>query len=99
MLFVSISSLMVAQNDDSTDDKKFWWGPKFGLDASSETANFPELTNQLKGNYQAGFFLQFVEKLYFQPEFYYASYKTGTNNTTSSINFIKIPLMVIFSQV
>ena len=96
MLFVSISSLMVAQDDASSDEKSFWWGPKFGLDVSSATTNINGLTDQLKGNYQAGIFFQFGKKLYIQPELYYSSYMTETGNSTNSINFIKAPLMLGF---
>jgi len=94
MLFVSISSLMVAQDDDSSDEKKTWWGPKFGLDLSTSTTNLSGITDQLKGNYQAGIFFQFGEKLYLQPELYYSSYKTENGNSSSSINFVKMPLML-----
>jgi len=94
MLFVSISSLMAAQDDDSSDEKKTWWGPKFGLDLSTSTTNLSGITDQLKGNYQAGIFFQFGEKLYLQPELYYSSYKTESGNSSSSINFVKVPLML-----
>ena len=94
MLFISVSSLLVAQ-DSSTDEeeKKFWWGPKFGLDLSSSTNNIEGITEQLKGNYQAGIFFQMGKKLYLQPEIYYASYMTDATSL-SSINFIKVPLML-----
>ena len=70
---------------------KFWFGPKFGLDIPSNSLNTIDLSNQLKTNYQFGLFAQFGRSLYFQPEIYYASYKTTAN--TKSINYIKMPLM------
>ena len=94
MLTFSISFSIYAQDAKNSDDDSFKWGPKFGLDLSSSTANFNSISEQLKGNYQAGIFFQLGKKLYLQPEFYYSSYMTESGNSSSSINFFKAPLMV-----
>lgn len=85
-----------AQDDSSTtSEKNFWYGFKFGLDASSKTTTFESIQDQLKGNYQIGAFMQFGRKLYFQPEIYYASYSVNSDSgSTSSIGFVKAPLLV-----
>jgi len=78
---------------DSVKIKKprFWVGLKFGLDISSTTNSFSGISDQLKGNYQAGILFQFGRTLFFQPEFYYSSYKI---DETNSLEYIKIPVMV-----
>jgi len=99
LLFISIFGATFAQESTSSGEKKVWYGVKFGLDATTETKNFEDLTNQLQGNYQAGIFVQFGKRLYIQPELYYASYKVessdeSTEATTTSKNFVKAPLLV-----
>lgn len=79
--------------DDSKDDKKVWFGPKFGLDVLSTTSDLTSLTDQLKGNYQVGCFLQMGKKIYFQPELYYSSYTTNVA-TNAKVNYVKAPLML-----
>lgn len=90
MLFISIFS---KAEDDSKDDKKFWLGPKFGLDATTTTNSLSSLTDKLQQNFQVGMFLQLGKKIYFQPEIYYTSYTTNAA-TNSKINFVKLPLML-----
>lgn len=95
IFILSILFLSIGISAQDTKESKFWWGPKFGLDVSTSTANLDQLTSQLNGNYQAGIFMQFGKKLYFQPEIYYAKYfieNSGSSN--SSLKFVKIPLMV-----
>jgi len=90
-----ISNALIAQETvtTSTTGKKhcFWIGPKFGLDISSTTNSLNGLTQQLKGNYQAGILVQWGRKIYLQPEVYYSSIKISDTN---SMNFIKAPLML-----
>jgi hypothetical protein len=88
----TITQLNSTQKHDSIKAKKphFWVGLKFGLDISSTTNNFSKLSDQLKGNYQAGISFQFGRILYFQPEIYYANYKI---DDTTSMDYIKVPLM------
>jgi hypothetical protein len=90
LLLLGLSAYLFAQ-DESKDEKKFWLGPKFGLDVSSSTADLNSLSDQLKQNYQVGMFLQLGKKIYFQPEIYYASY---TTNQTTKINYVKAPMML-----
>ena len=74
----------------------FWFGPKVGLNMSELTYNQNEIKNQLNTNYQAGFFMQFGRKFYFQPEFYYAVRKDGvtsTNQPQVTTNSLEIPLL------
>ena len=92
VLLLGLSACLFAQ-DDSKDEKKFWLGPKFGLDVSSSTADLNSLTDQLKQNYQVGMFLQLGKKIYFQPEIYYASYTTNPT-TNAKINYVKAPMML-----
>ncbi len=89
LLFVSI---FIFAQDESKNDKKFWLGPKFGLDVATSTADIASLTDQLKQNYQIGLFMQIGKKLYFQPELYYSSYTTNPT-TNAKINYFKMPLM------
>jgi hypothetical protein len=91
-VLLAFSAYLFSQ-DDSTDEKKFWLGPKFGLDVSSSSADLSSITNQLKQNYQVGMFLQLGKKIYFQPEIYYSSYTTDATANTK-INFVKAPMML-----
>ena len=97
-----LSAQEIVTIKDSTATKpekknKFWMGPKFGLDLSP--VKFNEIGSQLSSNYQIGIMLQYGNKLYFQPEVYYSSYKTNTNGVTGAdlkktVNFIKVPVLV-----
>jgi len=90
-----MASTLVAQQDSTSTTRvkkhKFWIGPKFGLDVSSTTTSLNEISQQLKGNYQAGILMQYGRTLFIQPEVYYASYKV---DETTKQNYIKIPLML-----
>ncbi|MFZ4581085.1 MAG: hypothetical protein ACOYM7_00415 [Paludibacter sp.] len=90
--FVSLCHVSWAE-DDEKDDKKVWFGPKYGLDVVSSTADLASLTEQLKTNYQVGFFMQLGKKIYFQPEIYYSSYTTNPT-TNAKINYVKAPMML-----
>jgi len=79
-----------AQDSVKVKKPRFWVGLKFGLDISSTTNSFKGISDQLKGNYQAGILFQFGRTLFFQPEFYYSSYKI---DETNSLEYIKIPVM------
>lgn len=105
--FAAFSMLVMAQGSENSGAKKFWYGFKFGLDADSKTVKLEDLKQQLKGNYQAGLFLQFGRKLYFQPEIYYSSYKivgeasvvtsegtSGTENISKNIDYLKAPMLL-----
>lgn len=89
---LSMSCILFAEDDDK-EDKKVWFGPKFGLDVTSTTSDLTSLTDQLKGNYQVGFFMQLGKKIYFQPELYYSSYITNPA-TNAKVNYVKAPLML-----
>ena len=98
LLLVGIGLQLSAQ--DVTDKPKkayFKFGPKFGLDLNTNLKDFSgtQLSDELKGNYQFGGFLQFGKRLYFQPEFMYAVINTtdGLNETTSH-EFYKVPVHV-----
>lgn len=101
LLLVLLSSGLFAQEETTTGTtstttpvtKKpnFWFGPRFGLDVVSTTSSLKGVTDQLKGNYQAGIMVQWGRIIYLQPEIYYSSYKVSG---TSSMNFIKTPLML-----
>lgn len=99
LLLLSIGYQLSAQ--DVTDEPKkayIKFGPKFGLDLNANLQNLPtgtQLTDQLKGNYQFGGFLQFGRKLYFQPEFMYAVINTTDDqNEPTTLEFYKIPVHV-----
>jgi hypothetical protein len=101
VLFVVATLFVFGQDGENAKVKKFWYGFKFGLDADSKTTNIDELQEQLKGNCQAGVFMQFGRKLYLQPELYYSTYKISEsglslsgNNTATSINYIKAPILI-----
>jgi len=93
LLFLSLLTVFMHAQDEPKEDKKFWIGPRFGLDVSTSTADLPALTEQLKQNYQVGLFMQMGRKIYFQPEIYYASYTTDAA-TNSKINFVKAPMLL-----
>lgn len=73
----------------------FWFGPKVGVDLFTPTIDQDAIESQIKSNYQAGFFLQFGQKFYFQPEIYYATRKENFGSTAAevTINTLKVPLM------
>lgn len=98
---ISFSLSVFAQDDQTpssppTKEPKFWIGPKFGLDVSSTTTDVNGVTDQLKGNYQAGILIQYGRTLYIQPEAYYATVKQTDilTNETKSVNSIRVPLML-----
>ena len=97
-MLITISALLTTFSLFAKDkeDKNSWYGPKIGLDLSTSTRNFDQISSQLENNYQLGGFLQFGKKLYFQPEAYLAIYKMRqpTGNITNSISFFKAPLMI-----
>jgi hypothetical protein len=101
LLLVFLTSGLIAQEETTTTStttttpvtKKpnLWFGPRFGLDVVSTTSSLKGVTDQLKGNYQAGIMVQWGRIIYLQPEVYYSSYKI---TSTSSMNFIKAPIML-----
>ena len=94
LFFLSLSLIGFAQDDVTKVEKpkaKIWFGPKVGLDLAHFTTDVNEITTQFGSNYQAGIFFQFGEKLYLQPEIYYASTKTSDS---IRINFLKAPVML-----
>ncbi len=93
--FLSLSLIGFAQEDTTTPVEKpkakIWFGPKFGLDLAHFTTDVNEIKSQLGDNYQAGLLCQIGEKLYLQPEIYYASTKTSDS---IRVNFLKAPIML-----
>jgi len=90
-LLISVLSIY-AQDDNDEKKSKIWYGPKVGVDIPvSMLIETPELiTDQMKGNYQAGGFVRFGDKLFLQPEVYYASYKYNA----TSYEYLKVPVML-----
>jgi len=88
-----VSALSIYAQDDNDEKKsKIWYGPKVGVDIPVSMLANPELiTDQMKGNYQAGGFVRFGDKLFLQPEIYYASYKFDNAN---SYEYLKVPVML-----
>ena len=75
-------------------EQNFCFGPKVGFELSTPTIDQNEIESQMKSNYQAGIFLQFGRKFYFQPEFYYATRKEKSGGTTDiTVNTLKVPMM------
>jgi hypothetical protein len=76
-------------------EQNFRFGPKVGFELFTPTIDQNEIESQMRSNYQAGIFLQFGRKFYFQPEFYYATRKEKSSNSTTdiTINTLKVPLM------
>jgi len=99
LLLLSIGFQLSAQ-DDTNEQKKAYikFGPKFGLDLNANLNNLPtgtDISNELKGNYQFGGFMQFGRRLYFQPEFMYAVINTtDVQNEPTSLEFYKIPVHI-----
>ena len=88
---VAQTNRKTAQDSIKAKKPRFWVGLKFGLDITSTTNSFNSISDQLKGNYQAGILFQFGRTLFFQPEFYYSSYKI---DETNSLEYLKIPVMI-----
>jgi len=76
-------------------EQYFRFGPKVGFELFTPTIDQKEIESQMRSNYQAGIFLQFGRKFYIQPEFYYATRKEKSGNSTTdlTINTFKVPLM------
>jgi len=87
---VTQTNRKTAQDSIKSKKPRFWVGLKFGLDITSTTNSFNSISDQLKGNYQAGILFQFGRTLFFQPEFYYSCYKIDDSNT---LEYLKIPVM------
>ena len=89
-LLISVLSIY-AQDDNEEKKSKIWYGPKVGVDIPVSMLANPELiTGQMNGNYQAGGFVRFGDKLFLQPEVYYASYKYNA----TSYEYLKVPVML-----
>ena len=93
--------LLFAQ-DEYADTEKFYfrYGPKFGLNLTADLNNMPQnigtaFSDQLKGNYQIGGFMQFGKKLYLQPEFHYAIQKIqNEEEVMETYEKIKVPVHI-----
>jgi hypothetical protein len=100
LLFLLSVGFQLSAQDTTEEPKKAYikFGPKFGLDLNANLQNLPtgtQLTDQLKGNYQFGGFMQFGRKLYFQPEFMYAVINTtDAQDEPLTLEFYKIPVHV-----
>lgn len=89
---------LTAQEDEASKKAYIKFGPKVGLDLNTDLSNLPsgsQLSDQLKGNYQFGGFLQFGKKLYFQPEFMYAVINTTDDQQQAvAYEFYKVPVHI-----
>ncbi len=100
LIFLSIGMLLFAQDESETEKFYFRYGPKFGLNLNADLNNIPPnignaISDQLKGNYQIGGFMQFGKKLYLQPEFHYAIQKIQTDeDVTETYEKIKVPVHI-----
>lgn len=82
--------------EPAKEKPSFWFGPKVGVDLTTPTTDLDVIGDQLKTNYQAGFFMQFGRKVYFQPEFYYSMHKEGISSTGQArlkFETLEIPMM------
>ena len=95
-LFSSISYAQDQTNTVTPVKKKptFWFGPKVGMDLLTPTLDQNSIKSQVENNYQAGIFLQFGRKFYFQPEFYYAIQKQKIGTTSNTVNTLKVPMLL-----
>jgi hypothetical protein len=97
LFFISLSFVGFAQETASAPVEKpkakIWYGPRFGLDIANFTTNVNSITDQLKSNYQAGLMVQFGQKLYLQPEVYYAAKKSIVAGGADS-TYIKVPVFL-----
>lgn len=96
-VFISNSFSQEIQTPEILNKKpSFWFGPKVGLNLLTPTIDRNQITEQIKSNYQIGFFMQFGRKLYLQPEFYYSYQKEnyGNTNNESSVSSVKLPLLL-----
>lgn len=100
LLVLLFGTAMQLFTQEEVETKKAYikFGPKVGLDLNTNLNNLPsgtQLSDELKGNYQFGAFMQFGKRLYFQPEFMYAVINTTDNqNETVALEYYKVPVHV-----
>ena len=81
---------------------QFTFGPKVGFSTSRLTTDLPDIKAKVRANFQLGVFARFGEKIYLQPEIFYASrggtFKHESNDGDQKIKFnnLDIPLLVGF---
>ncbi len=95
-LALLLSTTFAFAQESKSDQPKFWFGPKVGLDLATPTIDQNQIESEVKTNYQFGFFLQFGRKFYIQPELYYAVQKEGIDSLSTNlntVNSIKLPVM------
>jgi len=80
-------TLMAGNKEESNTS----YGIKLGLDFITNSTE--SITGQLKSNYLLGAFVRIGNKLYFQPEAYYASYTTDQVNG-NKFTYFKAPLLL-----
>ncbi|MEA4935570.1 MAG: outer membrane beta-barrel protein [Paludibacter sp.] len=98
LLFFGIILQLTAQEEGTTKKTYIKFGPKVGLDLNTNLSDLPsgsQLSEELKGNYQFGGFLQFGKRLYFQPEFMYAVINTtNEQNEKVALEYYKVPVHI-----
>ncbi len=79
----------------SNKEKFFKYGIKAGFNIHPITFNPEEITEQLKNGYQAGIFFQLGQRLYLQPELYYAVYSNPASSISAEkIAYLRAPVML-----
>lgn len=68
LLFLMLLLLMKVAG---AQDHQFTFGPKVGFTSNTLSYNIDSISNGLKTTLQAGIFLRFGRRVYFQPEVYY----------------------------
>lgn len=79
---------------------QFSFGPKVGYSTSRLSTDIEDIKESIKHNFQAGAFLRFGKKLYFQPEIYYATsggsleFKSSGLQETIKLQSIGVPVLI-----
>jgi hypothetical protein len=98
LLLFGTTFQLAAQEETETKKSYFKFGPKVGLDLNTNLNNLPsgtQLSDELKGNYQFGAFMQFGKRLYFQPEFMYAVINTTDEQDEQvALEYYKVPVHI-----
>lgn len=95
LLFVLMGLATFGFAQTSSENSNFKFGPKFGIDFNANYNNLDGIIDNaqeaLSKGYQFGGFVQFGNKVYLQPEFYYSFIRVSE---TENLESFRIPVHV-----
>lgn len=98
LFFVVLFGLSAATfaQDEPAKKSSFKFGPKVGIDLNADPNNLGDINVDpnalMKDNYQFGVFAQIGNRLYLQPEVYYAVQNIEVGGVLSPVESIKVPV-------